>query len=260
MADGTTTRTNRPAWIDLSSPDPAASREFYSNLFDWRVDVSPDPQYGGYGIAHLADGGEDVAGIGGTMMPEAPTTWNLYIGTSDAATLGDRVQAAGGGVLAPAFDVGEMGRMAVFTDSVGAVISAWQPGGMGSFRTGEIGTFGWAELNARGIDTATTFYDTVFGWSARTSPMGEGLGEYTEFLIGGQSILGALEMMPNIPAEVPSYWMIYFNVADVDDAFTRAVDAGATEMVGPSVMPGGRFAIVTDPHGAMFGLLRLDRD
>ncbi len=259
MADGTGSRVNRPAWIDLSSPDPARSRDFYSKLFDWQVDVSPDPQYGGYGIAHLADGGDDVAGIGGKMMPDAPTTWNLYLGTPDADALGSSIRAAGGNVLAPAFDVGEMGRMAVFTDAVGAVISAWQPGGMGSFRTGDVGTFGWAELNARGIDKATTFYGTVFGWAARTSPMGEDQGDYTEFQVDGESILGALEMMPNIPAEVPSYWMVYFNVADVDDAFERAVADGATEMVAPSAMPGGRFAIVTDPHGAMFGLLKLDR-
>ena len=258
MADGTNPRANRPAWIDLASADPEASREFYGQLFGWRVEVNPDPQYGGYGLARLPDGGEDVAGIGGKMMPEAPTTWNIYIGTDDAAALGDAVQAAGGSVLAPAFDVGAMGRMAVFTDSVGAVISAWQPAGMGSFRTGDVGTFGWAELNARGIDRAKEFYAAVFGWASKSSPMGEGQGDYTEFQLNGESILGGLEMMPMVPAEVPSYWMVYFNVDDVDAAFQRALGLGAVEMVSPSPMPGGRFAIVNDPQGAMFGLLKLD--
>ncbi len=258
MAGSSNPRLNRPAWIDLSSPDPAASREFYSSLFGWKVEVSPDPQYGGYGIARLADGGEDVAGIGGKMMPDAPTTWNLYIGTDDAGALGSAVESAGGTVIAPAFDVGEMGRMAVFADAIGAVISAWQPAGMGSFRSGDVGTFGWAELNARGIDQAHAFYGSVFGWAVHTSPMGEGMGDYTEFQLDGRSILGALEMMPSIPADVPSYWMVYFNVSDIDDAFKRAVDAGATEMVVPSPMPGGHFAIVTDPQGAMLGLLKLD--
>jgi predicted enzyme related to lactoylglutathione lyase len=256
MAAGSNPRSRRPAWIDLSSPDPAASRAFYERLFGWRVDVSPDPQYGGYGIAHLPDGGEDVAGIGPKMMAEAPTTWNLYLGADDAGALGDAVAAAGGTVVMPAFDVGEMGRMAVFQDAVGAFISAWQPAATGSFRTGDDGTFGWAELNARGIDRARAFYGSVFGWTARTSPMGEGQPDYTEFQLDGESILGGLEMMPNIPPEVPSYWMVYFNVADVDAAFARAVEAGATEMVAPVDFPGGRFAIVGDPQGAMFGLLR----
>jgi predicted enzyme related to lactoylglutathione lyase len=259
MADGTNPRSRRPAWIDLSSPDPAASHAFYGGLFGWQVEVSDDPQYGGYGIAHLPDGGEDVAGIGPKMMPEAPTSWNLYIGADDAAALGDAVQAAGGAVIAPAFDVGAMGRMAVFSDSVGAVFSAWQPSGDGSFRAGDVGTFGWAELNARGMDKAKAFYGQVFGWTTSETPMGEGQGDYTQFALDGENMLGGLEMMPTIPAEVPSYWMVYFNVADVDAAYARALELGAHEMVSPVDMPGGRFAIVTDPQGAMFGLLKIDQ-
>jgi predicted enzyme related to lactoylglutathione lyase len=249
-------RSRRPAWVDLASDDPEASRAFYSTLFGWQFDVSSDPQYGGYGIAHLADGGEDVAGIGGKMSPEAPSTWQLYIGADDASALDEAVQSSGGTVIMPAMNVGDMGRVAVFQDSTGAFFSLWEPAGAGSFRSGDEGTFGWAELNARGIDEAHDFYGKVFGWDAHTSPMGEGLADYTEFQIDGESILGALEMAPSVPPQVPSYWMVYFNVGDVDDAFRRAVDVGATEMVAPVDFPGGRFAIVSDPQGAMFGLLK----
>jgi predicted enzyme related to lactoylglutathione lyase len=259
MAGDTNPHAGRPAWVDLSSPDPAASRDFYGKLLGWDVSVSDDPQYGGYGIAHLADGGDDVAGIGGKMNPDAPTSWNLYVGTDDAARLGEKVQAAGGSVLVPAFDVGAMGKMAVFADPTGAVISAWQPAGMGSFRTGEVGTFGWAELNARGFDKASAFYADLFGWSTSTSPMGEGQPDYHEFKADGESILGGMEMSPMVPDQVPSYWMPYFNVDDLDASFQLARDAGASEVVPPTAMPGGRFAIVTDPQGAMFGLLRMDQ-
>ena len=68
------------AWIELSSKDPAASRDFYSRLFGWHVEVSPDPQYGGYGMAKVD--GDDVAGIGPSQSPEAPTAWGLYIGSA----------------------------------------------------------------------------------------------------------------------------------------------------------------------------------
>ena len=113
---------SRPAWVELATDDPAAAREFYRQLLDWDVVVSDDPQYGGYAMARLSDGEGDVAGITAKMMPEAPTAWTLYIGTDDAAALGDAVQAAGGTVVAPAFDVGDMGKMAVFADPTGAVI------------------------------------------------------------------------------------------------------------------------------------------
>jgi len=246
----------RPAWVELATDDPAAARDFYAKLFGWQVEVSPDPQYGGYGMAHLPEGEGDVAGITAKMMSEAPTAWNIYIGADDTDALAEAVTTAGGTVIAPPFDVGQMGRMMVFADPSGAVISAWH-GRQGSFRSGDPGSFGWAELNARGMDKARAFYETVFGWTSESTPMGEGQPDYTQFSVDGESILGGMEMMPMVPAEVPSYWMPYFNVESVESAFERAIGLGATELVAPSDMPGGRFAIVRDPQGAAFGLLRL---
>ncbi len=156
----------------------------------------------------------------------------------------------------PAFDVGDQGKMAVFTDPSGAFISVWQSQNMGGFRAGGVNEYGWAELNARGLEKALPFYKAVFGWDAEVLPMGEGQPDYTQFKVGGDAIAGAMEMSPGLPAEVPSYWMIYFNVADVDDAFRRAQVGGASEVVSPMDFPGGRFAIVNDPQGAMFGLLK----
>ena len=247
----------RPAWVELATDDPTAAQAFYGNLFGWQVEVSPDPQYGGYAMARLPEGDGDVAGITAKMMSEAPTAWNLYIGTDDADALSAEIVAAGGSIIAPVLDVGEMGRMAIFADPTGAVISAWEAGRPRTFRTGGPGAFGWAEINARGIDKARSFYETVFGWTSKTSPMGEGNPDYTEFSVAGEPILGGMEMMPMVPAEVPSYWMPYFNVENVDEAFKRAIGLGATELVSPSDMPGGRFAIVMDPQGASFGLLRM---
>jgi predicted enzyme related to lactoylglutathione lyase len=87
--------------------------------------------------------------------------------------------------------------------------------------------------------------------------MGEGQPPYTEFLLGGERIAGGMEMNPMVPAEVPSYWMVYFTVTDVDASLRKAIEAGATEMLAPMDFPGGRFAIVSDPQGAAFGLLKM---
>ncbi len=252
MAD--TSSANKARWVDLASSDAAASRDFYATLFGWEIEVNEDPQYGGYAIA--TSGGGQVAGIGPKMSPETPTVWSLYIGCVDAVATGKAVEAAGGTVVMPAFDVGDQGRMAVFTDPSGAFISVWQSEGMGPFVSGGDNQYGWAELNARGLDKDLPFYRAVFGWESEVLPMGEGQPDYTQFKHGDDPIAGAMEMNAGIPAEVPSYWMIYFNVADVDDAFKRALAGGATEMVSPMDFPGGRFAIVNDPQGAMFGLLK----
>jgi predicted enzyme related to lactoylglutathione lyase len=254
MGDDAAMVASKPVWIDLSSADPAASRAFYAGLFGWDITVSPDPQYGGYAMATV--GGEDVAGIGPTMSPGAPTAWMIYVGTPDAERVATDVQAAGGTVVAPPFDVGDQGRMAVFQDPTGAFISAWQPKAMPGFRAGASNMFVWAELNSRGIDRAVPFYERVFGWSHATQPMGEGM-EYTEFHLGSDSIAGGVEMNPMVPAAVPSYWMVYFGADDVDAAFEKAIAAGAHEMLPPRDFPGGRFGILGDPQGAAFGILKM---
>jgi predicted enzyme related to lactoylglutathione lyase len=253
MDEAKTAAAGKPAWVDLSSSDPAASRAFYAKLFGWDVEVSPDPRFGGYAMATIA--GKEVAGIGPTMAAGQPTAWAVYVGTEDAADLAQKVQAAGGTVIAPPMDVGEAGCLAVFRDTIGAHISAWQPGQMGAFQHGGPNTYGWAELNARGLEAALPFYEKVFGWTEKTSEMGEGIPPYTEFLADGEAVAGAMEMAPTVPAEVPSFWMVYFSVASVDDVLKKGVASGAELMMGPTDYPGGRFAILRDPQGATFGLI-----
>ncbi|MDQ3937929.1 MAG: VOC family protein [Chloroflexota bacterium] len=254
MQQTATSLINRPAWVDLATPDADASREFYSKLFGWEMDVSDDPQYGGYATGKIGD--RNAAGIGPKQSEQQPTAWSLYIGTDDADALARQVTEAGGTVIQPPLDVGDQGRFAVFQDPAGAVFAAWQAAQPTGFTTDIPNGFGWAELNARGVENAIPFYERVFGWTRKTNPGGDGAPAYTEFQLDGQSILGAWEMNPSVPAEVPSYWLVYFNVDDVDAAFQKALDAGAQEVMGPQEYPGGRFAILTDPHGATFGLLK----
>lgn len=65
------------------------------------------------------------------------------------------------------------------------------------------------------------------------------------------------EMNPMVPAEVPSYWRVYFAVEDVDAAHRKALELGAKELLEPQDFPGGRFPIVSDPEGASVGLLKM---
>jgi len=253
MTDMATATLNRPAWIDLSTKDAAAERLFYARLFGWDIEVNPDPQYGGYAIARID--GDDVAGIGPAMSPDQPTAWSLYIGSDDLDALSKRVTDAGGTVVMAPFDVGDQGRMAAYQDPAGAFISAWDGTRMGGFQTHGPNSFGWAEVNARGVDKAIPFYERVFGWDPETS--GSGDEAYTEFHVDGESIAGATEMSPVFPSTVPSHWLVYFTVDDVDAAHAKAIEAGARELAAPLDFPGGRMSIVADPEGAAFGLMTL---
>jgi len=68
-----------------------------------------------------------------------------------------------------------------------------------------------------------------------------------------------MEMIPMAPADVPGSWMVDFGEDDIDASCRTALEAGAHEMPAPSGSPGGRFAIVSDPQGAVFGLHTLSR-
>src|SRR3981081_3946184 len=241
MAEAKTAVANKPTWVDLSTTDASAAREFYSKLFGWKIEVDPDPQYGGYGMAEA--GGKRAAGIGPKMSPDARTAWSIYIATDDIDGLAKKVQAAGGKVVAPPFDVGDQGRMAAIQDPSGAVISVWQPRAMHpSMPVVEANTYGWAELSARGVDKAIPFYQKVFGWTTKTNDMGPNQPPYYEFQLGGQSIAGGQEMQPMGPAQVPSYWLVYFAVPDVDKSFKAATQAGAREPGAPLGFPRGALA------------------
>lgn len=81
---------------------------------------------------------------------------------------------------------------------------------------------------------------------------------YTQLERDGQPLAGALEMNAQVASGIPSYWLIYFTVDDVDARFREAIELGGREMVAPSDMPGGRFAIISDPQGAAFGIITVD--
>jgi hypothetical protein len=79
--------------------------------------------------------------------------------------------------------------------------------------------------------------------------------EYTEFSVGGTPSIGMMPKPPQMPAQIPSYWMPYFQVTNVDAAASKVKELGGTLMVGPNDIPdAGRFAILNDPQGAMFAI------
>jgi uncharacterized protein len=239
-----------PGWIDIGT-DVAAAKAFYLPLFGWEAaDAGPPEETGGYGF--FLKGGRMVAGYGPQQNP-GPPFWTTYVIVPDADDIAAKVTAAGGQVVLPPMDVMDQGRMAVFQDPGGAFFSVWQSGQHhGAQVVREEGSFTWAELDTRDVEGAKRFYEAVFGWGADTT---EGEMTYTEFKLGGESIGGMMDMPPMVPAEVPPYWLVYFQVADVDAAAARVGELGGSVMAPPMDFPGGRFAVVADPQGAVFGLM-----
>jgi predicted enzyme related to lactoylglutathione lyase len=119
----------------------------------------------------------------------------------------------------------------------------------------EPGAFSWNELLTTDIPASKAFYGAVFGWGSQTH--GDGPGAYTEWQIDGRSIGGMMEKPPMMPAEVPPYWGVYFTVADTDDAVARAQGLGGAVINPPMDIEPGRFAVLADPTGAVFNVIKL---
>ncbi|GAA5177436.1 VOC family protein [Rugosimonospora acidiphila] len=244
-----------PCWIDLGSPDLDVSRAFYTDLFGWTAEVSPDPAAGGYTTFH--QGGSPVAGAGQLMSDSAPPAWTWYAATDDLDATAARVEGAGGKVMVPPMDVLGIGRMAVFMDTTGAPFSAWQGGSFpGAGIVNEPSTFCWNELMVREADAAADFYGRALGWTTQASDQ-PGVA-YTEFKCGDRSVAGMMPMTSDrYPDDLPSHWMVYLAVADVDETAERIGQLGGVISIEPTGSPAGRFAVAGDPCGAVFGIVTL---
>ena len=245
------------SWADLSSVDQEKAEDFYSELFGWaaRREEIPD---NGYYVMFSKDG-KDVAGLG-EAQSGMPSVWQAYVSVDDVDAVAAKVSSAGGQVIAGPFDVMESGRMAVFADPTGAVLSAWQARSHpGAGNIGDEGFFVWAELATRGLEDARPFYEQVFDWTWTSVPMPH--MEYWLASYRGQDpeeggTGGAMEINESFPPEVPPHWAVYFSVDDVDSYVTRATAIGGSIHVPPTDIPSvGRFSLLMDPTGATFYVL-----
>ncbi len=241
-----------PSWIDLGSPDPQRTADFYAALFGWECPEGP-PETGGYRVCHI--GGRPVAGLGPAQNP-GPPVWATYIDVADAAATAEKVTAAGGQVILEPMAVLDVGTMAVFTDSIGAFFSVWQAGTHpGAGLVNEPGTWSWSELLTTDVAASIAFYSTVFGWGAVTQ--GDGPMAYTEWQVDGRSVGGMMPKPPMMPAEVPPHWSVYFAVADTDAALVRIAELGGSVIMPAMDIEPGRFAVVAEPTGAVFNVIAL---
>lgn len=237
-----------PSWVDIGSPDIAASLAFYSGLFGWVGDDLGE-EAGHYTMCLLR--GKPVAAIGPAQNP-GPPVWTTYFTVDDTDASAKLIADAGGTIVVEPMDVMEAGRMAVAQDPTGAFFSIWQPrASIGAEIVNEPGALCWNELNTRDVDTALTFYERVFGFTTSRSP------EYNELQLDGRSVAGCMTTPEQVPAEVPNHWLVYFAVDDTDAACARARELGATPMDPIDIPDVGRFAVIIDPLGAAFAVIKM---
>lgn len=242
-------------WFDLMSTNPGLSRQFYANLFGWTVkemDLAPDFKY------QMLHAGETA--FGGIVplenAPNVPSHWMSYITCADVDATCARITELGGQVCVPPTDIPNVGRFAVAGDPTGAYFSPFkslkedpEPEMAAMF------TVCWNELMTSDQKKANDFYSRVFGYTIHHKDMGPA-GVYSIYHRGEVQTAGCMTIPPGAAAMgVPSHWLNYFCVPDIDDRTRKAQSLDAKVHVPPMDIPEiGRFSVIEDPAGAMCAL------
>lgn len=246
-------------WIELATTDQNAAKTFYGSLFGWEISDLPMGPGEVYTIFKL-DGGDVSAAY--TLRPEqraqgVPPNWMIYVAVDDADAAATRAAQVGGKVLAPAFDVMDLGRMAVLQDPDGATFSVWQAKrGPGITFTGADGTLCWADLSTPNQARAGKFYADLFGWKLSGDTDDDSASGYLH-IQNGEDFIGGIPPAAHRDPHTPPHWLPYFQTSNCDATAAKAKELGAKFYLEPMTMENvGRFAVLADPQGAVFAIFQ----
>ncbi len=109
----------------------------------------------------------------------------------------------------------------------------------------------WVDTSAP-AGASTEFYQALFGWDF-VGPAGAS-GDYLVARLRGRDVAG-IGSQPTEGALGGPAWTTYIAVDTVAGALGRVTGAGGAILAGPiDAAPAGRFAVVADPAGAVFGV------
>jgi hypothetical protein len=246
-------------WIELGTTDGEAAKKFYTELFGWDFTDNPIGPSAVYTMLKLD--GKDVGALY-KMPPEmtskgVPPHWMSYVSVANADESAAKAKELGATLMKEPFDVFDVGRMAVVQDPTRAVFALWQAGTHKGAGVANVpNSFCWNELATPDTTKAGDFYTGLFGWEKNVQDMGSLI--YTSFMNGDRPAGGMYKPTPEM-GEIPPHWLVYFAVNDTDEKARKAAALGAKTIVPPSDIPEvGRFAVIQDPQGAVFGIIKLN--
>lgn len=116
------------------------------------------------------------------------------------------------------------------------------------------GSIGWIDLTVPNADEVRDFYSAVVGWK----PENVSMGDYNDYNmtnpVSGEPNAGVCHKK-GVNSKLPSVWMAYFIVADMNESIEKVKALGGKILVEPKEMGAqGRIAVIEDPGGAICSL------
>lgn len=110
--------------IELQTKDLAKAKEFYSKLFDWKLEDMPTP--GGMPYTMINVGTGTGGGMFANTDPKVPPHWLAYVGVEDIEASTLKARELGATVMQDVMEIGDYGWLSVIMDPTGAVIAMWK--------------------------------------------------------------------------------------------------------------------------------------
>ena len=248
-----------PIWYELMTADPDAAKSFYDAVVGWTIEAQPAMPGMDYRMIGTS-AGDNAGGVmrltDDMVKGGAKPGWFFYIGVDDVDASVEKVKAAGGDVVMPAWTIDGIGRMAMVRDPQGLpfyVMRGASEGDSTAFDRAGLGKCNWNELTTDDQQGALKFYAEVFGWEYPDKmPMGE-MGDYV-FITAAGTPIGAIMQRPK--DSPPANWRFYFRSPDIDAAAATVKQRGGTVLTGPMEVPGGdRIIVINDPEGVNVGVV-----
>jgi predicted enzyme related to lactoylglutathione lyase len=242
------------AWYELLTTDVSGARTFYGSVFGWEAQDASTPNLP-YALFKVAK--TPICGL--MDLPEegrragVKPTWMAYVAVNDIDVTAERIKRRGGTVYVPPTNT-NIGQISVVADpqmATFALISAQKVGREQPTQSGKPGHVGWHELLAEDWAKSFAFYSDCLGWERAKDEIGQD-DVYHTFSACGLTVGGIFTRHPTDP---PPFWLLYFNVEDIDAATERVKAAGGEVFLNPQELPGGiSIARCADPQGTAFGL------
>jgi predicted enzyme related to lactoylglutathione lyase len=115
------------------------------------------------------------------------------------------------------------------------------------------GTIGWFDLTVDNADKVRDFYQGVVGWNHESVSMGD-YNDYSMIPAGSKDPVAGVCHKRGGNADLPSQWLMYIIVEDVDSSVDTCREMGGEVITGPKSMGSARYAVIKDPAGAVCAL------
>ena len=251
-ASTTSLTAGTSVWQELTVATTDGLAEFYQRILGWELVVDGDT-----GLFTLD--GIPVAGLRVNPSAEpAATGWLVYLGADDVDAAVARAVAAGASIVdSKAAVPTQAGIAAILRDPEGPLFGIAAVDAVNvSAPSAEIGRMALVDIMSHDLAAATEFQAALFPLNSLVHVEDE-LSIFRDEQ--ARPLRGVNAIHDEAKAFLPPHWLAWFVVADQAEAAAAAIAAGGGVNVQDQPIAFGRWAVLTDPSGAAFKALELDR-